>query len=436
MVTMASRPLGIWFSSWEMQGVTGGNESGSELDRWFLTGMTVLAVILLIHRRFDWWSNLRRHKWLVALVTYMFVSTFWSDLTLVALRRWGRELIVVVMAFLLMSESNPRQALASVLRRSAYVLIPFSVVLVKYYPKLGRVYGRWSGAEMWTGVTGQKNQLGRLCMITIFFLMWALYQRWRKRERAGGRYQAWADVLVVLIALYLLKGSDSSTSMATLVLGIASYLGLQMFRKLKVSVPQAGILALVIFLISFGVSTPFLGGSNIAGLTASLGRDSTLTGRTEVWRAVLPAREQRPLMGYGLGSFWTDARRQLYDIPTAHNGYLDVLLELGEVGFVFYAVWLLSSARQLYRALAQDYAWASLAICLLLMALVYNVSESALNSFTEQMTVVMAFASSVVVSCQSKRLTTSATNGAVSVESDVRDTRDPWPESTWNNITY
>lgn len=399
MMMMASRPLAIWFGIAPSHVVEyGGNESGSALDRWTLTVLDVLAIIIFIRRRFDWLGTLRRHKWLVVLLAYMFVSTFWSDLTLIALRRWVRETIALTMALYLMSERNPRQALASVLRRSAYILLPFSLVLIKYYPVLGRAYGRWSGVEMWTGVTGQKNLLGRLCMISAFFLLWEVYRRWRARPRVReDRYQTWSDVFVILIALYLLIRSNSDTSMATLAVGIVSYLGLLLFRRLKLSVPQVGLSLAVITLMAFGTATPFVGGATVASFTSALGRDTTLTGRTQVWTDILPARAQRPLFGYGLGSFWTDARRALYDIPTAHNGYLDVLLELGEVGLAVYAVWLLSLARQLHRALPHDYEWASLAICFLVMGLLYNISESALNSFTEQMTVVPPFVCFVVL---------------------------------------
>lgn len=390
MLIIASRPLAIWF------GVVGTNESGSVLDRWVLTGLTVAAIVVIANRRFDPLQSLRQHKWLLVLLAYMFLSTWWSDITLIALKRWAREWIVVVMALVILSEVNPRQALASLLRRSAYVLIPYSLLLIKYYPALGRQYGRWSGLEMWTGVTDQKNQLGRLCMITAFFLLWALYQHWRERPHVGDRYEVWADVSVVFLALYLLVGSNSSTSLATLIVGIATYLGLEWLRKMKLKLPQTALLALVIFLIGFGASTPFLGGSNIATLSSELGRDETLTGRTDVWTEVLPARQQQPLLGYGFGSFWTAARRARYEIPTAHNGYLDILLELGEVGLAFYTVWLLSCARQLHRGLAQDYGWANLAICFLLMSLVYNVTESALNSLTEYITAVVVLASFVV----------------------------------------
>jgi O-antigen ligase len=394
MLIAASRPMAYWFVG--PGGVTGGNESGSPLDRWVLTGLAVAAILVLVHRRFDWWSSLRRHRWLLAVLAYMFLSTFWSDITLIALRRWTREVIVLLMALVIVSEANPRESLASLLRRCAYVLIPFSVVLIKYYPALGRQYGRYSGIEMWTGVTGQKNELGRLCMISVFFLLWSLYQRWQERTAAGGHSRVWADVSVILIAVYLLIGANSSTSLATLIVGVTTFLVLRLFRKLKLTVPQVGVLALVIFLIGFGTLTPFLGGSNIAIFSSSLGRDDTLTGRTEVWATVLPAMAQQPLLGYGFGSFWTDARRQLYDIPTAHNGYLDILLELGEVGLAFYTAWLLSCARLLHRTLVLDYEWASFGICLLFMSLIYNVSESALNTLTEYMTAVVLLASIVV----------------------------------------
>ncbi len=416
MMMIASRPLCSWF------GATGDNESGSALDRWVLTGLTVVAIAVLAHRRFDWADALRRHKWLLALLTYMLVSTLWSDITMIALRRWVREAIIFPMALLIISEANPRQALTSLLRRSTYVLIPFSLVLIRYYPALGRQYGRWSGIEMWTGVTTQKNHLGRLCMISIFFLLWALYERWPERPSEAGRYLLCADVSIILLASYVLNGADSSTSLATLIVGAAVFLSLRLFQKLKIKVPLAALLILVILLGAFGAVAPFLGGSNIAIFSASLNRNNTLTGRTDIWAAILPAMRQKALLGWGFGSFWTDARREFYDIPTAHNGYLDILLELGEVGFVFYSIWLLSCARQLHRALRRDYAWASLAICFLLMTLVYNATESALNSLTEQSTVMVVLAC-FVVSCKPVRAklrmksrTASAHNAGLSLE--------------------
>ncbi len=389
MLIIASRPLGYWF------GVTGGNEAGSAVDRWVLVGLAIAAIVVLAKRRFNWAGILAQQKWLVVLLLYMFASTLWSDIALIAMRRWMREVIVIPMASLVLSEADPRHALASLLRRTAYALIPFSLVLIKYYPAFGRDYGRWSGIEMWTGVTTQKNQLGRLCMISIFFLLWALYQWWWHRPTPTGRYQAWADIFVILIALYVFRGANSSTSLATLVVGAAMLLAFQRLRKLKIMIPQLVLLGLLMAFITFGASAPFLGGSNVATFSTLLGRDNTLTGRTDIWASVLPVMERQPLLGCGFGSFWTDARRSLYEIPTAHNGYLDILLELGAVGLAFYVVWLLSCAHLLHSALRKEYAWGSFAICFLLMSTLYNATESALNSVTEHMTATLVLASVV-----------------------------------------
>jgi exopolysaccharide production protein ExoQ len=416
MLAIATKPLGVWFS------VRGDNESGSELDRFVLTGLGVLAVVVLARRRFDWLGALRRQGWVLALLLYMCVSTFWSDITLIAFRRWMREVIVVIMALVIMSEADPRQAFQSLLRRSTYILMPFSLMLIKYYPALGCAYGRWSGIGMWIGVAVQKNSLGRLCLIGALFLLWARYRHWREPARTGGRYIGWADLSVLLISLFLLKGADnaySATSMVALIVGITCFLTLLWFRKLKLRVPQLILLALVIFVTGFGTSTPFLGGSNVATFTSSLGRDETLTGRTEVWAALVPVVKRQPLFGAGFASFWTTQRREFYDIPHAHNGYLDTLLELGSVGLALNTIWLLSCARKFHAALAWDYDGASLAICFLFTAMICNYTEAVLNSFTEPITAVLTLAS-FVLSCKpirsSNRIkyrTASARNAAI-----------------------
>ena len=120
MLINASRPLADWLA------MRGSNESGSPLDRLLLSGLGFVGIVVLAVRRFDWKGTVRRHAALLALLAYMCVSTLWSDITLIALKRWGREWVVVVVAMVIMSEAAPRKALATLLRRTAYVLIPFS----------------------------------------------------------------------------------------------------------------------------------------------------------------------------------------------------------------------------------------------------------------------------------------------------------------------
>jgi O-antigen ligase len=214
----------------------------------------------------------------------------------------------------------------------------------------------------------------------------------------GGRYQAWADVCIICLALYLLTGAqkNSATALTTLGVGITSLLGLHLFRNRKSAFPKSLFVGFIVFVILYGVAVPFLGGSNVAGFTSGLGRDATLTGRTDVWASLLPDFNERPILGYGFGSFWTDGRRAKHEISDGHNGYLDVMLELGAVGLAFYFSWLLSCALKFHKALRRDYNRASLAICFLIMILVFNVTESTLSALEDKITAVAVLISLVM----------------------------------------
>ncbi|MCZ7636122.1 MAG: O-antigen ligase family protein [Verrucomicrobia bacterium] len=201
------------------------------------------------------------------------------------------------------------------------------------------------------------------------------------------------------MTLHLLRGAEgaySATSIGTFAVGIMTFLALVWLRRHERLLSGAGLSALIVFLIGFGVAAPFLGGANVAGFSSGFGRNETLTGRTETWEALVPVVKNQPFLGVGFGSFWTTARRDFYQMSHGHNGYLDILLEVGAVGLAFYVALLLACAHKLQAALRDDYEWASLGISFLLMALVYNVTESALNSLAEQMTALVILVSLAV----------------------------------------
>lgn len=407
-MSVSSKPLGIWF------GQTGSNEAGSPLDRMLLVALAGAGLGVMTSRRFQWSVLLRGNMWLLGLLGYMLLSTFWSDITMIALRRWSREAIVVIMVLVVLSESDPGLALESVLRRSAFILIPYSLLLTKYYTDLGVIYSTWEGKRMWVGVADHKNSLGCLCVVVAFFLVWALYRRWRGHLPVVRSLEGAAELSVLAIAVFLLKGEEnaySATSLATMGVGCVSLAVLFRLRRRGVVVARAVVLTAVLTLAAFGVSAPFLGGSNVAVFSASLGRDETLTGRTETWAELVPVVMERPLLGVGFGSFWTTERREFYQMSHGHNGYLDVLLQLGGVGLGVYVIWLLSCARRLHASLSANYDWAAFGICLLFMTLAYNTTESALSSLASVMTGVLVLVASVVPSETNARL----------VKSPVRD---------------
>jgi exopolysaccharide production protein ExoQ len=391
MLLIASKPLAVWFP-WA---AGGSEEAGSPLDRLVLIILLCLGLILLVQRKFDWSSVIKKNIWLILLIAYMFVSILWSEIPFTSFKRWTRELIAVILAFLVLTERNPRQAMESIFRRTVYILIPFSLLLIKYFPEYGRQYHRWSGELMWVGVTTQKNGLGRLCLFAASFLIWTLIRRWQGRCIPVARYQTHANVFVLIITLLLLKGPGivgmSATAVTALATGLAFFFGLLLMKKYKMYPRSNTLLMIIGAVIIFGTVTVFAGGATVAAFTSTLGRDVTLTGRTEIWAALIPYLIQNPILGGGFGGFWIPTIQQEVRIGEAHNGYLDVLLELGFFGLLLVSMFLLSSCRMAHRELKRDFDWASFYICFLLMALVHNISESSLNSLTSHMTAVIMF---------------------------------------------
>lgn len=391
MLCVSSKSLGAWFGVEQ-------DVEGSPLDRIVLSGLFSFGFLVLIKRRFNWSTAIRNNPWLFVLLGYMLVSILWSDIPYTSLKRWSRELGAVIMAFVILSERDPRQAVQSVLKRTTYILIPFSLILVKYFPGYGVEFGRWDGERMWVGVSVQKNGLGRLCIVSIFVLVYTLIRERRLRGNRGGKGQTLvADVFVVLIALFLLKGPPGvypATAFVALGVGLTAFFGLGWMKQRKIYLGPRVLKATIMFVVSFGTLIAVFGVSTVGDLPSALGRSETLTGRTEIWATLRPFVERRPILGYGFGGFWTQTTQDVvYGVNEAHSGYLNVTLGLGVVGLMLTAIFLLSVSMKAHRALVQDYDWARFCICYLLMVIVHNITESSIDSFGRQMMAVLLLVS-------------------------------------------
>ena len=79
---------------------------------------------------------------------------------------------------------------------------------------------------------------------------------------------------------------------------------------------------------------------------ALIGKDPSLTGRTDIWIALIDTIAARPWLGYGYGAFWNPVSEPAYWVrisvewaaPTAHNGWLDIALSVVVTGVVLFAV--------------------------------------------------------------------------------------------------
>ena len=199
--------------------IRGRDPETSPLDRNVLLGLLLIGFFLFTKKRFNLYKAMKENIWLLLLIGFMLVSVLWSDIPFVSFKRWVRELVAVFIVFLVLTERDPRQAVQSVLRRTIYICIPFSLLLIKYFPEYGVEYTRWTGEQMWVGVSTQKNGLGMLCMFAAFFLIWSFVNRWKKHGIPISKYHTIAEVFVLGITLWLLmEGGEGKTSATSNIL--------------------------------------------------------------------------------------------------------------------------------------------------------------------------------------------------------------------------
>lgn len=384
-VYTSSKALGTWLKTG-----TGDMESGSPTDRVFLIILLVISLFILSKRKFEWFKAIRENPWPVIIILYMLVSVLWSGMPAISFRRWVRELISVAMAFLVLSEKDPRLALESMIQRKIYILIPFSIVLIKYFPEYGRSYGRWSGGVEWVGVTYQKNGLALLCIFSIMYLVWKFVKGNKNKESYAPKLKIYADISVLLISIFLLGGpghslKHSATSSVSLIIGLF-YLAAILWMKRRSKLVSASILrTAVIIIIIYGTVTPFLGRLTFLDISSYFGRDETLTGRSDIWAILVPYALKKPLLGHGFGGFWTTGMREMTS-SHAHNGYLDAILNIGFVGLWLLAAYFLSSCERAAKTARIDFYWGVLFECFILMAVVHNIGESSIHELTGTLT--------------------------------------------------
>jgi exopolysaccharide production protein ExoQ len=376
---MGSRTVSQWLA---MLGISSGEssvEEGSPLDAVVYFLLIVMGAYVLAKRRITFSEVFQRNPLLIAFLAYCFISILWSDFPLVSLKRWIKILGHPIMALVLFSEPDPKEAFIRMAKRCAFVIIPVSVLFIKYYPQWGRGYDLWSGMPHDMGITMDKNALGYDCLIFGSILFWH-FLNVRQQEKSRARRDELVFCFVFLgIICWLMKHAQSSTSLVSLVLAvtIVAVLGLRAINKRMVGTYMVmGIVFCVLGQILFNLSDVII---------ESLGKDPTLTDRTLVWQAVLKV-PLNPLIGAGFEDFWLGDRVQelwtkfWWHPNQAHNGYLETYLNLGLIGLGFMLFLMIATFQKSCRMLLVDFEFARFRLGFLAAFVVYNWTEAAFKA--------------------------------------------------------
>ncbi len=312
------------------------------------------------------WAIIIRSPFLVLLGLMAIASFAWSIDPSTSLRRGIAIFFTTGFGLYLAARYNWRELL-TLLGLAWLILGVGSFIAAAAVPSFGVMHEIHVGA--WQGLWFEKNQLGGH-MARASFLFGFLVMM------DPGRRRLWIGALLLAVLLVLM--STSKTSLLGMMLGFA-VLGAGLWMKRgavsAIALVWSGV-ASIGFLVFLLVAAP-------DALVAVIGRDLTLTGRTDIWEALFMLIDERPLLGYGYGAFWGEDStpafrvRQFteWDVPTAHNGLIEITLALGKLGAVCFLIDYLTN---LFRGLRQASSRASglFAVGFLVLFALFSVSES------------------------------------------------------------
>ena len=354
---------------------------GSPLDRNILMGFVLIGLSILATRKQRVKALLSSNLVIVLFILYCGVSLMWSDYPLVAAKRWVKGLGDLVMVLVVLTEGSPQVAYRRCLAYAGFYFVPVSVILVKYYPELGRAYDEWTFMPIYVGVTTNKNELGMICLVTGLASVWRVLSGLKDptyRLRTHG-IKLLPHFVVALMAIWLLRKANSATSLSCFLIGSAFLLATLMTSFGK----KSGVIhTLVVCSISVPVLALFA--SIGSGMVESLGRDATLTGRTDIWKLVINMTTN-PILGAGYESFWAGARlAKIWSMywwhpNEAHNGYIEVFINLGVVGLLLFFLMIMKGYIAAVRRMRFEPTESVIRISFILVTLIYNLSEAALK---------------------------------------------------------
>jgi len=378
--------------------------TGGAISRMLWLGLLALGVIVLFWRAGLAWILARTlNPFLILFVALALASVAWSIDPALSMRRLIRLVTIVLAcaAFVLMSWHVQRYQ--NVVRPVLTLVLLGSILFGLAFPALA--IHHQTSAELigaWHGLANHKNGLGALSCIALIF--W--FHAWLTRE---------VKLLPALtggaIATTCLVLSRSSTSLAAtlfvmvlLTVLLRSPPGMRPYMPYLVTILVATLLIYALAILNL---IPGLG-TLMAPIAVLTGKDMSLTGRTEIWAILSEHIRYHPLLGTGYGAYWTAGpipgtesyefvwRMGSFYPGSAHNGYLEIVNDLGWVGLVCLIAYIVTHVRQSLQLLGIDRNQGALYLALFFQQAITNLSETHWFSVQSVDFVIMALATTAL----------------------------------------
>jgi exopolysaccharide production protein ExoQ len=373
---------GAVFPLWLLGSGSTLSEASSQSLRLLLLPSLMAAPVLLVLRWRLIAGLLRHHPALILLCLWIWLSVAWSVDPSITLRRalsFSANTVIVCWIAI----NFPPAMIFRLLTVVALVILALSLLFAVAIPELAFM----PDTGEFRGVFTHKNGMGLGLVIAVLLTAISWHSRLLPRSALLMSYLA-----IALLAVPV----GSATTLMLMVLLAGLHVPLRI-AALPRRMAAGGMLFLLIGSLSILLPLFILRNR----IFMALGRDVTLTGRTELWDFIDGFIAQRPITGYGYAAFFEVASvaeqisaRIGWGAPNSHNGYREILLGLGLVGLVLALGILLGALWRAVRLIIRDPhdvagRFAFLFLCLYLLR---NFSEADLLAHSDLTWILAGFA--------------------------------------------
>lgn len=383
IIILGTREVSLWFNSGGIGYVTHNLDAhleGNPLERNISTILIMMGILILLSRKINWGEIIKSNYTVFLFFLFAGLSCLWSDYILTAFKRYIKDIGCVIMVMIIFSESDVRKALKAVMYRYLYIATILSVLFIYYFPEYGRYYNPATGETGYGGVTTEKNTLGQFMVMCGVIMVWDLIEIFKNKYYKNNYFDIFIQLSLFTIVIWLLYTAHSSTAMTCMVIGTIILIGLQI-KFINNQIKNLGLWSLaLLFVIAIFYSAPEL----LNSFTSIFGKDISLTGRTDLWAALLK-QPINPLIGSGFESFWqtpmaADLGKKYIFMPVqAHNGFLETYLQTGLIGLLLLVIMIFAALLKLKKGLILSDPLANLFFTYFIVVLINNWTEASFN---------------------------------------------------------
>jgi len=380
---IGSKPLSVWLGLTPPSSASAGLSDDALLDKALYIFLIFGGMVVLSKRRLNWQAIFRSNRWLFIFFLYLGASIIWADSPFTSLKRWIKDVGNIVMALVVLTEEDPVQSVRAFFARCACILIPLSVLIVKYYPHISRRYSDWADKILFVGISTDKNMFAMTLYCCALGLFWMWLQA--RDGLAGNRDKKayWTYAVLLLLTGWLLVKAGSSTALTCVMVGGGILLAMR-FPAIRSRVSKLGTYSFTAASVTLILKATGLWTLIVTTFAHMVGRDPSFHGRTDIWQALLK-EDINPFLGVGYYSFWSPERarrlsaKYFYTLNEAHNGYLETYLNSGVIGVLLLVVVVIWAARWIKKDVLTGASYGALRLGFLLPAIFYGMSEAVFN---------------------------------------------------------